>query len=431
MTVVLFNDALQKASDIAKKFKEYFEGRITFVRDLKGRIRVILESKPKDMEWLKGFEEQFISGLGAYSFSKRPILFWDELSINESIINERRLIEKFENLKIYLLDRQIVGQDWMLNKIPRSTGNPRVTFYGIKGGVGRSTTLVNWAWHLADQGKKVLIFDLDLESPGISNSMLPISYLPDYGIVDWFVEDGIGQSDISDLEICVNSPLAEGTQGEIYVIPAYGSKTGDYIPKLSRCYSEAGVHSEISWAERLQKLVESQEKKYHPDIVIFDSRAGLHDIAAVLATRMDATTLLFAIDTPQTWAGYELLFKHWRDHSELSNFRLDLQIVAGMIPETNRDNYIQSFKEHAWDLFRNIYDEVDEQNNLEAFNFNLDDASAPHYPIPIFWHRALQEFNPNNGGINKETAIEAFRHFFSGADQLLGSILENRGGKHE
>ncbi len=175
----------------------------------------------------------------------------------------------------------------------------------------------------------------------------------------------------------------------------------------------------MKWAERLQRFVERMEQQHTPDVVILDSRAGLHDIAAVLATRMEAITLLFAIDTPQTWKGYELLFKHWRNHPHLTIFRTNLQIIAGMVPDTGRDAYLEGFKEHSWDVFRdNLYDATG-PDDLDTFSFDLDDESAPHAPVPIFWHRALMEFDPAQGGIDRKTADEALSLFFEQADRLL------------
>lgn len=417
---VLFNDALERALAVVRGQGKSLAEEVTLVRDLRGRIRAVLPSKSACVEQLTAFESSLSLSLGAYGFgSGRAVLFADELGESESLFNERRLLSDQDGLRIYLLDRQIIGQDWMRNTLSRKTSNPRVTFYGIKGGVGRSTALVNWAWHLAGQGKKVLVFDLDLESPGVSSSLLPSSYLPDYGIVDWFVEDGVGQSTVVESEMLGTSPLAQGLVGEIKVVPAYGSKTGDYLPKLARCYSEFSGTNSVSWAERLQKMVEQFEEMENPDVVILDSRAGLHDIAAVLATRMDADTLLFSVDTPQTWMGYSLLFKHWHNHPQVQSFRERLQIVASMVPETGRDDYLQSFKEHAWDLFReHLYDQAGPED-INAFSFDLDDEAAPHGPVPIFWHRALLEFNPVDGGIDTKTATEALGTFFEQADRLL------------
>jgi len=43
-----------------------------------------------------------------------------------------------------------------------------VMFHSYKGGVGRTTTLVNAAYHLSRRGKPVLVIDLDVEAPGIT-----------------------------------------------------------------------------------------------------------------------------------------------------------------------------------------------------------------------------------------------------------------------
>jgi CO dehydrogenase nickel-insertion accessory protein CooC1 len=42
-----------------------------------------------------------------------------------------------------------------------------VTFYSYKGGTGRTMALANVAWILAANGRRVLVADWDLESPGL------------------------------------------------------------------------------------------------------------------------------------------------------------------------------------------------------------------------------------------------------------------------
>lgn len=43
-----------------------------------------------------------------------------------------------------------------------------VSFYSYKGGVGRTATLLNTAWHMAQRGRRIALLDLDLEAPGLS-----------------------------------------------------------------------------------------------------------------------------------------------------------------------------------------------------------------------------------------------------------------------
>ncbi|MFI7320658.1 FxSxx-COOH system tetratricopeptide repeat protein [Streptomyces venezuelae] len=54
-----------------------------------------------------------------------------------------------------------------------------VTFYSYKGGVGRTMALANVAWLLADAGRRVLVVDWDLESPGLHRYLRPFLRNPE------------------------------------------------------------------------------------------------------------------------------------------------------------------------------------------------------------------------------------------------------------
>ncbi|MBF0309417.1 MAG: ParA family protein [Magnetococcales bacterium] len=423
-TPILFVQALETATSVCLESLLLDKTDITLVRDLWGRIRILLPANigtfaPHDEE----LASQLTDRLGSYGYpAEQMILFASELLPDSiSLTEDRRLIQKKKDHSLWLLDRQIIGQDWDKGPIERTTRTNRVTFFGIKGGVGRSTALTIWAWHLANQGKRVLIFDFDLESPGISSTLLPQKHLPDFGIVDWFVEDAVGQAQWIENEMVSTSPLSHGLTGKIRIVPAYGTKTGDYLPKLNRCYFDFSATGACPWGDRVEHLVQHLEEQENPEVIFLDSRAGLHDIAAHLITRMGALTLLFAIDSAQTWSAYSLLFQHWKGHSQLGAFREKLQIVAGMIPETGRAAYMKRFREHAWDLFRDNLYEVEEDVNRGAFNFDLKADDAPHSPLLVFWHRALQEFDPTNPefGLDEQTASEALGLFMKQANNLV------------
>ncbi|MDR3553906.1 MAG: AAA family ATPase [Syntrophobacteraceae bacterium] len=423
---VTFELALKAATDRVVAHSDAFREEVLLVRDLIGRIRVVLPGKKFDYDGarLDKFSSELNQALGAYSYApSTSILFSAELFEGEHLFGseDRRLIMREGDKRVWLLDRQIIGMDWGRAPMERKTNNSRVTFYGIKGGVGRSTALVVWAWWLAKHGKHVLIIDLDLESPGVSSTLLPPEYLPDYGIVDWFVEDGIGQSEIVERSMVAASPVAANLPGAIRVAPAFGRDPVDYLPKLARCYMDQPGKNPGSWGERLQRMVEHLELLEQPDVVFLDSRAGLHDIAAVLVTRMGADAFLFAVDSAQTWTAYSFLFRSWKQHPRLTDFRERLQMVAGMVPETGREEYLARFRERSWDLFReHIYDEATVENP-DAFSFDLGSEEAPHYPLPILWNRALQEFDPSLGvtGVDERSALAALDGFIIEANKMV------------
>ena len=55
-----------------------------------------------------------------------------------------------------------------------------ITFYGYKGGVGRTMALANVAWLLATNGYRVLMIDWDLEAPGLHRYFYPFSDDPGF-----------------------------------------------------------------------------------------------------------------------------------------------------------------------------------------------------------------------------------------------------------
>src|ERR1700724_503943 len=68
----------------------------------------------------------------------------------------------------------------------RATGQV-VTFYSFKGGTGRTMALANVAWILAANGRRVLMADWDLESPGLHRffqPFMPAGMMQRPGIID-------------------------------------------------------------------------------------------------------------------------------------------------------------------------------------------------------------------------------------------------------
>src|SRR5215475_10343096 len=57
--------------------------------------------------------------------------------------------------------------------MPGERNGQVVTFYSYKGGTGRTIALANVAWILAANGKRVLVVDWDLESPGLYRFFKP------------------------------------------------------------------------------------------------------------------------------------------------------------------------------------------------------------------------------------------------------------------
>ncbi len=413
-----FNQAIESALATVVRTFDGASEEVLLVRDLYGKLRVMLSA---DALGSSGeLAEKLAALLGPYTHDVGSIC----LDLREFQGIEQQAHQTLHDeggLRVRLLDRLLLGTQWNATPATEQERPKRFTLFSMKGGVGRSTTTAVLAWHLAGKGKKVLVLDLDLESPGVGSTLLPEGYLPDFGIVDWFVEDALGQASTVEDDLVAVSPLSDGVSGHIVVAPAFGKETGDYLPKLGRCYLERGPSGPEAWPQRLERLVQQLEDKERPDVVLLDSRSGLHDTSAALVLAMGAETLLFAVNSRQTWTAYGFLFEHWRFHPSIRHLREKLWIVASMIPETDSEKYLRGFREGASDLFSKLYDR--DADAEDAFFFAVEDEAAPHAPHQIQWNRGLQSFNPTS--VLSVVTIElAYRAFLEWFDAILLSDEE-------
>ncbi|MFV3076568.1 KGGVGR-motif variant AAA ATPase [Niveispirillum fermenti] len=289
--------------------------------------------------------------------------------------------------KVWFVDRLATESRWELIE-DVSTGAPRIVFFSIKGGVGRSTALAASAWSLAMQGKRVLVLDLDLESPGLSSALLPTDRQPEFGITDWLVEDLVDNGDTLLTGIYATSDLP--TPGQIVIVPAHGKEPGEYVSKLGRAWmpKRDSRGTLESWSKRLDRLVNRLENTHQPDVILIDSRAGIDEVAAACVTDLGAhTVLMFAIQGQQTWTGYRALFSHWQQRSVITQIRDRLQLVAGLVPDDERRlEYLTALRADSYALFEDTYDQV-EPGAVSDWNFEEDDDNAPHSPLAIRWNR--------------------------------------------
>ena len=376
-------------------------------RDLNGRVRLfldtILEPTEGGEQWrkLQDLAKSIHVNLSPHVGEPDQILdFKDSLLDLIKTSTTYPLSDQLGNIlpNVYVVDRLAQEATWETISSDISTV-PRVVFYSIKGGVGRSTALAACAWALADSGQRVLVLDLDLESPGLSTSLLPESRQPAYGITDWLVEDLVNNGDA----ILDQMHASLGTQqrgGELIVVPSHGDNPGEYVSKLGRVwmpgFSDEGQRQ--TWSERLLRMIQQLEAQHQPTIVLIDSRAGIDEVASACVTDLGAKLIyLFALDSLQTWQGYRILFEHWRLHDVAIKIRERLRVVGALLPTWGDQAFSQAtaqLRENAYLNFSQIlYDEELAGAALlvadQPFNFDLPDLDAPHSPLAIGWNQGF------------------------------------------
>jgi hypothetical protein len=402
-------------------------GNLLVNRDLNGRVRLILaESIEENSELLKRLQPlraDISEQLSPHAWpADRLVLFEEDLEAIKQGAPSYPLPD-FEQVTV--VDRLAAETDWQ--SIASEASGKRIVFFSIKGGVGRSSALAATAWSLAQAGKRVMVLDLDLESPGLSTAILPAEKQPQYGITDWLVEDLVDNGDEVLQYMVAHSDLSR--DGEILVVPAHGAAPGEYISKLGRVWMPRvqADGSRERWSQRLQRLVNQLEARYQPDVVLIDSRAGIDEVASSCLTDLGAQLiLLFAIDGSQTWSGYRILFEHWQRSHSIQAIRERLQIVSGLTPDTDTTSYLERLRENACNLFADTqYDEIGAGEVIgEQWNFEESDDTAPHSPWTVHWHRSftgLQTLHGRLAEIDADQVTMIFGPLISG----ISDVLEN------
>jgi Mrp family chromosome partitioning ATPase len=321
---VRFDDSLpQFVNVLSSVFGKDVLADSAIVRDAGGRLSAVLPIEFGSSQQATA-EAELHKVVGAYA---RP----DGLLIDASSPGAAPLLREARSrapsaigeLRFRLLDRRIVGSDWLMPPARSATKVPRVVFTSLKGGVGRSTALCVLAAHMSRHGQRVLAVDFDLEAPGIGTMLLHERELPPFGTLDYLVENGLSGVDEAFMADLAGDSFIGSEGARVTVVPAIGRRTIDNpsnaLAKIARAYLEnpTADGDPISLSGQFRQMIERFENTAAYDIVMIDARAGLHETTASAILALGGEVLLFGIDHPQTYLGYQLLMAH------LANFAVD------------------------------------------------------------------------------------------------------------
>lgn len=341
MSVVRFDDSLPALADaIAATLGREALQAGTVLRDATGRL-AFFAATPLDTETIERVTNALRSSLGAYARSDRVIADCDAPGATSVHADGSALWVSIDDVRLRLVDRRLAGADWLRAPLPSARTPARFVFASLKGGVGRSTALSVAAAHLAaERGKRVLVVDLDMEAPGLGAILLTPDTLPEFGVVDALVENGISGLDDGFFADMVG-PSALALRGRIDVIPAFGRRSthnpGEVLAKLARAYvediAEDGTIATI--LDQIRALVEHFADPERYDVILIDARAGLHETTASSILGLGAEVLLFGLDEEQTFQGYAAMFAHLARlaaNDSLTEWTQRLTMVHGKAP---------------------------------------------------------------------------------------------------
>lgn len=425
-----FDDALTAMCERLHEATGPGRAEVTIVRDAAGRLTAIVPDDALTKEQMEQLAQRLHAALGLYSPGPRRIL----LSVAD-LIEPEDIVGSGDRVPLdaetygegrWLVDRLLTNQDWIRSPLVTKAPLPTGVGFSIKGGVGRSTALTLFAWHLARQGKRVLLVDLDLEAPGLGTMLLPD--LPDFGVVDWCVESLVGQADSELFErMWRPAPLAADEPGSILVIPALGLRTQDFVAKVGRAYLPTvdpdGHMSGL--ARRFAALLsEAARRSEPPDLVLLDARAGLHDVGSAAVTQLGAEVFLFGRDEPASWEAYRNLFLHLRHSRAIrwggadDDLRWRLKMVAAQTEPT--EGAARSAVRRSYATWETLYDAETAEVGA-PMSFALEDDVAPHYPLRVFFDPRVRVLDLVDTDKRPDWSfIESnFGEFFAGATRRV------------
>lgn len=311
-----FDDSLRLMVEaVASELGE--EGIATGValRDVSGRLS-FFSGKELSPEIVERLTSRLRKALGPYARADRVLAtpadpgfasVWKAPAAIHCRVGER---------SVQLVDRRLAGADWLRPPADIAPGPPRFVFTSLKGGVGRSTALSVVAAHLAARGGRVLAVDLDLEAPGLGAFLLNDETVPEFGALDFLVENNFGELDETFFADLLGPSGLAPQGGRIDVLPAFGRRSlnhpEDVLAKLGRAYAE-DIRPDGTIAtvlDQVRELIDhfADPKRY--DAVLVDARAGLHETTAASVLGLGADVLLFGRNERQTFDGYAALLAH-------------------------------------------------------------------------------------------------------------------------
>lgn len=275
-------------------------------------------------------------------------------------------------------------------------GSRIISFYSYKGGVGRTVALIQTAYMLAKEGKKVLLMDLDLEAPSfyeIFNEYIKNNL----GLVDYLYQELYSNRKIELTEIITKLNLS--VAGEIYLVHA-GKMDSEYVEKL-----ELLKEKRISENEYIQNLIKKAEKSYGINYTFIDSRTGINNWGALSIVSIANEVMLFGYPNKENISGLKLILDIIKPHKKTT-------VILSRIDSSDSEGN---------NVARKLFEELEIEQEYMPVYYDKKIALAQKYPIEaeIEEYKKISDFL-----LEKERSSFILKYISENAD-IVTSVLTN------
>jgi MinD-like ATPase involved in chromosome partitioning or flagellar assembly len=371
--------------------------RYCVVRDVRGRVRLIVEPMNGSAIALGALEASIVAALGDYFVA--PIVSAQSGGDVQRLA--RQLLEKAHgrwprgwpvSIRNVIgadetaidvgarwtgIERTVGKEAWLTSTPPKppwpllNGKTPAiVTFHSFKGGVGRTTLVASYAIRVAsdDETRRIAILDLDLEAPGIG-SLLGAE--TERGVLDVLV-DHIATGRI-DLEGASSPAQLGGSIGSRITVFGAGRADEAYVQKLARLdfsSTEPGVENPVGAA--LSAMLKTIKSSF--DVILLDSRAGLHDLAGMSLHGLAHVDVLAFRGTAQNLAGLSQTLRTLGSRDDAQ-----LVLIETMLP-SNDDELFETRRTRTRER---VYELLCEHVYAEEEPPQIGDVGEPHDVVPV------------------------------------------------
>jgi hypothetical protein len=384
--------------------------RVCLIVDLQGRCRVLAE--PVD-----DADRAALENLIADVMAKEAEAFWagkDWIQKVDATPSEKALYDSAwkearasEAAKVHILDRRLSKDAWFGTDLDapwplRPETPPIISFYSFKGGVGRTTLVAAVAVNLARAGRKTVVVDFDLEAPGVGDLLRPADGgVARVGIVDYLLEHAViggAAQDLAEFYHRCDDPAIINDGEPIVTLPA-GRLDEFYLEKLARInYAHlyaTGIEPDAPRSP-LHDVLRRIREHLRPDVILVDSRAGLHDIGGLTLSGLAHLHVLLGLDSAQSWNGLAIAIRELGQEMILAKKRpRACAVVHAMAPPLGRvrEAAIQRFHDRSFDTFSTYYYETADSADVDE---PVPDAKSPesaHFPAVLTWDGRISGYN--------------------------------------